>query len=178
MAETTSHDGTPLNDFSQCHRSIVVGMRAFSRLPDLVATAERARETAQAALDLFDQAILPHHGDEEGELFPAVLASARPGEERDRVARLVDRLVAEHRSIEELWAMLKPAVRHAAAGTPAEVDAEAAAALAMAYNRHAAFEELQFLPLAAEILGRDPNHMQALDLSLHLRHAPLPVAYI
>ena len=39
-------------------------------------------------------------------------------------------------------------------------------------------EEEVFLPLADQILGRDPNHMAALDLSIHLRRAPAPSAYI
>jgi len=178
MAEATSSTGSPLADFSQCHRAIVVGMRAFAGLPDLMAAAERARVTAAATLALFEDAILPHHADEEAELFPAVRASSRPGDERVRVEGMIGRLTAEHRSIEAFWATLKPGVKQAAAGAHGVLDPEAVAALAFAYNRHAAYEETEFLPLAAEILGRDRNHLDALDLSLHLRHTPLPVGYI
>ena len=46
------------------------------------------------------------------------------------------------------------------------------------YAAHAGFEESRFLPLAQDILGRDDNHMAALGLSLHLRHAPQVVGYI
>src|SRR3546814_8679606 len=60
----------------------------------------------------------------------------------------------------------------------AGLDADAVAALAFAYNRHAAYEETEFLPLAAEILGRNRDHMAALDLSRVLRHTPLPLSYI
>ena len=35
-----------------------------------------------------------------------------------------------------------------------------------------------FLPLAERILGRNGNHMAALGLALHLRHAPQPIGYV
>ncbi len=171
-------EASPVQGFSDCHRALLRGLRSFSSLPDLVHAAERSRAVAQATLQLFEIAVLGHHADEEGDLFPAVLRSAHPGEEREQTQVIVDRLVAEHRSIETLWTMTKPAVERAAAGRDARLDAEAVAALVYAYNRHAVFEELEFLPRAAEILGRNGNHMAALGLSLHLRHAPSPVGYI
>jgi hypothetical protein len=171
-------DAAPLRGFSDSHRGILCALRAFSGLPELTAAADRSRQVAAATLQLFEATVLPHHADEEGDLFPAVIRCAASGEERSRVEAFVDRLVAEHRSVEALWKTLRPAVRRAASGIGAQLDAEAVAALVYAYNRHAAFEELEFLPLAAEILGRDGNHMAALGLSLHLRHAPQPVAYI
>ena len=44
--------------------------------------------------------------------------------------------------------------------------------------RHARYEETVFLPLAERILLRNGDHMEALGLALHLRHAPLVVGYI
>jgi hypothetical protein len=46
------------------------------------------------------------------------------------------------------------------------------------YVAHARYEETDFLPAAEAILGRNDNHMAALGLSLHLRHAPQPVPYV
>ncbi len=63
------------------------------------------------------------------------------------------------------------ASKRAAAGIDARIDGEALAALVYAYNRHVAFEEMVFLPLAAEILGRNGQQMAALGLAIHLRHA-------
>jgi hypothetical protein len=171
-------ESTPLNGFADSHRGIVCALRAFAALPELAAEADRARQVAAATLQLFEGVVLPHHADEEGDLFPAVIRSAVPGQERARVEALVERLVAEHRSVEALWKTIRPAVRRAASGIAAQLDAEAVAALVIAYNRHATFEESDFLPLAAEILARNGNHMAALGLALHLRHAPQPVAYI
>ena len=171
-------DAAPVKGFSDSHRGILCALRGFSALPELAAAADRSRQVAASTLQLFEGAVLPHHADEEGDLFPAVLRSAAAGEERAHVQAVVDRLVAEHRSIEALWQTIRPAVRRAASGISARLDAEAVSALTYAYHRHTAFEESEFLPLAAEILGRNGNHMDALGLALHLRHAPQPVAYI
>jgi hypothetical protein len=168
---------TPVDEFSDCHRGLLLGMRAFGSLPELAAAAARSRAVAVNTLALFDKAVLTHHADEEKELFPAVLASCSPAE-RKRLEIVIERLIAEHRSVEALWRVLKPAVKRAASGIAAELDAEAVTALVVAYNRHAAYEEAEFLPAAKHILSRNGNHMSALGLSLHLRHAPQPVGYI
>jgi len=168
----------PINQFLQCHSGIVARLRGLCELPRLAADANRARSIAADLLALFDGPVLEHHADEEKELFPAVLRSATPGEEFKRVEALANRLVHEHRLIEQMWKNIEPAVRHAARGKPAEVDALVAGELVSAYLMHANFEEACFLPLAEQILGRDGNHMAALGLSLHLRHATQPVGYI
>jgi hypothetical protein len=59
-----------------------------------------------------------------------------------------------------------------------ELDGALLRELVRGYLQHAKFEEEQLLPLAATILRRDGNHLAALGLSLHLRHAPQPVGYI
>lgn len=168
----------PVDDFSQCHSGILTGLDAFSKLPELTIAAEQSRMVALATLSMFEESVLAHHADEEGDLFPAVIRSSVPGEERERVQAMTERLTAEHRSVESLWKILKPAVKQAAGGSRSELPADAVASLVHAYRRHAAFEELEFLPLARQILGRNGNHVAALGLSLHLRHAPQPVGYI
>jgi len=100
-----------------------------------------------------------------------VLASARKGEERDRVQAIVDRLTREHRQVESRWAQLAPALKDVAKGHDSTLDEAAVASLVATYTAHARYEEATFLPLSQQILGRDSNHMAALGLSLHLRHA-------
>jgi len=121
--------------------------------------------------------VLPHHAEEEAELFPAVLAACNAAE-RERVQPIVDRLVAEHRATEALWKQIEPAIRAAAKGTAAEVDAESMEEIVRKLLRHARYEEVVFLPLAERILSRNGDHMAALGLALHLRHTPLVVGYI
>ncbi len=170
--------GEPLVSFSQCHLGILSQLRAFEELPALQAAAAQARTIATQTLSLFKDAVYEHHADEENELFPAVLSSAAKGEEADCARAMVQRLTAEHRKIEACWTMLAPSVKNVAKGRPGELDLSAVEELVHAYTAHARFEEEQFLPLAQTILGRNNNHMEALGLSLHLRHAPQPVGHI
>lgn len=168
----------PLNSFSQCHVGILSQLQAFEKLPVLQAAAAQARTVAAQTLSLFREAVLVHHADEESELFPAVLRSAVAGPEADKVRAMIRRLTEEHRMIEARWKSLEPAVRAVAKTSAADLDAAAVQELAQAYTAHARFEEEQFLPLAQTILSRNGNHMEALGLSLHLRHAPQPMAHI
>ena len=168
----------PMAGFSQCHFAIASQLQAFAELPALLAAAAQSRNVASRTLSLFKYAVASHHADEENELFPAVLRSAAKGEEAEKVGALIKRLVAEHRKIESIWKDLEPAVKAAAKNQPAELDVQAVEALVQAYLKHARFEEEEFLPLAEAILGRNGNHITALGLSLHLKHAPMVVGHI
>lgn len=167
-----------LEGFSRCHEGIVEQLRTFSALPSLVAAADRARQVAAATVSLFEHGVLAHHGDEESELFPAVLRWARPGEELEKVKAITKRLTQEHRQIEDLWKRSRGAVEAVARGKHADLDKGATMRLVQAYIAHAQFEESEFLPLAEEILARDSAHMAALGMSLHMRHAPHVAGYI
>ena len=167
----------PLTNFTRCHLGIVSQLELSARLPELVEAANRARKTAQDTLDLFRTTVLPHHAEEEAELFPAVLRACNAAE-RERVRPIVDRLSADHRAVEALWKQIEPAIRAAAKGNAPEVDAEAMEEIVRKLLRHARYEEVVFLPLAERILSRNGDHMAALGLALHLRHAPMVVGYI
>src|SRR5689334_16949499 len=73
---------TPLTSFTRCHLGIVTQLEGTARLPELVDAANHARQMAQTTLDLFRQTIIPHHAEEEAELFPAVLQSANTNERK------------------------------------------------------------------------------------------------
>ncbi len=177
-AHDPDHASEPLTGFSQCHLGILSRLQAFEELPALQAAAAQAKTIATDTLALFQHAVLAHHADEERELFPAVLRSARRGREAGEVQAMAQRLTAEHRQIEAMWKKLEPVVRAVARSRAVELDLDAVETLVQAYCAHARFEEEHFLPLAETILGRDGNHMKALGLSLHLRHAPQPSGYI
>lgn len=168
----------PLNNFSNCHAGIIARLRTFGELPGLLEPAARARKIARETLDFFRDVVQEHHAEEERELFPAVLASAIRGEERDRIQVMVDQLTAEHRTVEGAWKKLEPDLKKVARGQDGDVNVAGIGHLVASYLAHAAFEETQFLPLAHTILSRNGNHMDALGLSLHLRHAPQVVAHV
>lgn len=164
-------EASPIEDFSQCHRGIIGRLQELGELPALLGPAERARRIADQTLHFFREVVFEHHQEEEHELFPAVLASASEGEERERVRTIVDALTAEHRVIEATWAKLEHGLKAVAKGHDSDVDPARIQALVEAYQAHARYEEQTFLPLSQDILGRNSNHLAALGVSLHLRHA-------
>jgi hypothetical protein len=168
----------PLLNFSNCHSGIISHLKTFGELPALLAPAERARKIAEETLGFFRDAVYEHHSEEENELFPAVLASAVKGEERDRVQIMVTQLTAEHRVVEAAWSKLEPELKKVAKGHASELNVAGVEHLVRSYLAHAAYEEGHFLPLAHTILARNGNHMEALGLSLHMRHAPKFIAHI
>ena len=170
-SSSTDTGHSPIEDFSQCHAGILGHLQTLGSLPALLEPAARARQVAADALGFFREAVFEHHNEEERELFPAVLASATPGEERDRVKGIVDALTAEHRRVEAAWAKLEPKLKAVAKGHASDVDPADISALVEVYRAHARYEEEVFLPLSQTILGRNSNHLAALGVSLHMRHA-------
>lgn len=169
---------SPITDFSNCHGGILRHLDQLGGLPALLAPAAHARRVADETLAFFREAVFEHHADEERELFPTVLAAATAGEEREQVRRLSDMLTREHRQIERLWKSLEPGLKRVAKGQDSELNGKDVALLVEIYTAHARFEEAEFLPLAQRILSRKTNSMEALALSLHLRHAPRVVGYV
>lgn len=171
----------PVNEFHGSHEHIIEGLHGLEKLPALAEALQRARSIAHATLTLFDKVVAEHHADEEQELFVHVQKSCTDIKEGHRVQELVGRLAADHRRIEKAWARLRPSVVATALGKlHGEPDfAQDVAKLVQMYLEHAQLEEEVFLPLADAILTRDANHMAALDIALHLRHAPpLKGAYV
>ena len=147
-------------------------------MPALLEPAARARQIAEQSLEFFREAIFEHHLEEERELFPAVIASAHPGEELERVKAMTKRLTEEHRMVEALWKRLEKGLKQVAKGQSTDLDISEVQRLVTEYTAHAHYEETDFLPLSETILGRNSNHMAALGLSLHMRHAKPVAAYI
>jgi Hemerythrin HHE cation binding domain len=164
-------DDVPVQGFAHCHAGIVAQLRELEQLPALAEAAARSRRVAKATQNFYREVVLTHHSEEEQELFSAVLASAERGAERDRVQAIVTRLTQEHRHIESLWRTIDPALRDVAHGRDTVLDAHLLATFVADYRAHAQYEEEVFLPLCSTILGRNGDHMAALGVSLHARHA-------
>jgi hemerythrin-like domain-containing protein len=164
-------DAAPVEDFSHCHEGIVAHLRELEQLPALAEAAAKARRIAQDMQAFYREVVLTHHAEEEQELFTAVQASAEPGAEAERVRAIVSRLTQDHRRIEHLWREIEPGVRDVAHGRNAALDAHKLTTFVNDYRTHAQYEEEVFLPLSSTILGRNGNHMAALGIALHARHA-------
>lgn len=163
---------TSIADFSQCHAGIISHLMEFNGLPLLLDSVERASAAAAHTLRFFRDVVLGHHAAEEDSLFPAVLACAAQGDEREQVQALVTRLTQEHRQLEALWMTMEPMLMAIAAGETAALDAAAVEALVLDYGAHAAAEEADFLPLCRTLLERNGHALAGTDLSHHLPPAP------
>lgn len=168
----------PITNFTNCHSGILKRLDALDQLPALLEPAAQARQIAEQSLEFFREAIFEHHLEEERELFPAVTASASAGEELARVQSITQRLTQEHRMIEALWKSLESGLKRVAKGQSTDLNVSDIQRLVTEYTHHAAYEEAEFLPLAETILRRNSNHLAALGLSLHMRHARSVTAYI
>ena len=162
----------PLSNFSHCHIGILHHFDQLSELLQVMSNADAAKKIAKEAVDYFHLGMKAHHQEEERELFPAVLSSTIPGDERALVAQLVEKLTQEHRALENAWRDTEPALKEIIKGHANTVDHVHFKLLIKRYKAHAGSEETVFLPLAEKILGRNSNHMAALGLSLHMRHVP------
>jgi hemerythrin-like domain-containing protein len=164
-------EASPVQDFSRCHAGIIGQLHALAALPALLEPAAQARRIATDTVEFFRAVVYEHHQEEEKELFPAVIASAAKGAERDKVERIVAALTAEHRAVEAEWERLEPQLKAVARGHDADLPLGAVEALVQTYLAHARYEEEDFLPLSQQILGRNRNHLDALGVALHLRHS-------
>ena len=160
----------PLQDFSTCHVEFVTLLETSLGLPEMVATAARARSCATDVLKMFRDRLLAHHDDEERDLFPAVLRVAQAGAEADRAQAMVAQLVREHREIAQLWKQLEPSVQAVANGYLSGLDSARLHELVKRFNEHVRFEEEEFLPFAQMVLSRHSEDMATLGLALHRRH--------
>lgn len=161
-----------ITDFSQCHARIISQLMKFCSLPSLMDQTAAARMLAQESLLFFRQAVLEHHTKEERELFPAVLAHAAQGREREEVQSLAERLTREHRLLELRWFQMEPSLTQIAQGEAFDLDAAPVETLVLDYAAHAAFEEAEFLPLCQTILSRSQKNPTLSDLSHHGAWAP------
>jgi hemerythrin-like domain-containing protein len=177
-AAPTSATADPVVNFTDCHAGILRKLDNLGTLPALLEPAVRARRIAQEALEFFGEIMHAHHGEEEDELFPAVKQGATPGAERDQVQALAQHLTEQHRELEALWKRIEPGLKRVAKGQDSDLAVADLERMVGQYTAHARFEETEYLPLAHAILSRQTSRLEALDLALHLRHAPQVVGYV
>jgi len=161
----------PIQDFSDCHLGIFYTLDELASLARQPGSGAQRSAAAGRVLAFFQGVLKTHHLEEERELFSAVTADAALGPEQQLVRELIERLTDEHRRLEALLAQLAPTLSDIEHGRDALLDVPTCATLVADCRAHASFEELTFLPLAQTILSRNSDHMAALGLALHIRHA-------
>ena len=146
----------PLEVLRACHRRLKGCLETLDRLqahvPDHGADAE-AQAAAQRLLKYFHASAPHHHADEDEDLFPRLKGLGHHPDCHPQLPDWLDRLTAEHETLENGWSRLEPALLDIAEGRDASLDG--AAEWIDQYRRHLALEEEAVLPLAEHLLDAD-----------------------
>ena len=173
--KNTDNDN-PLMDFSDCHVGIIKNfeqLRALANTNISDPVTQDIKELATKLYSFFHEVVLTHHKEEEDELFSVVIGCARRGEETSKAKKMIKQLTNEHRMLEMQWKLIEPDIKQLAKGKSVIFDQAMALRLANTYLDHAQFEEREFLPLSAGILG--DKGLSSLGLSIHMRHTQVGV---
>ncbi|MDD2930010.1 MAG: hemerythrin domain-containing protein [Sideroxydans sp.] len=141
----------PLEMLQACHGRITAQCVTLRRLIShlqMQGNDEQAAQAARAILRYFDTAAQHHHQDEEQDLFPALLASGDTA-----AASHIERLLGEHKLMEQSWRALRPLLLAIAEDRADTLDTEVAAQFIDRYARHIEFENGTLLPLAQQLLA-------------------------
>jgi len=134
----------PITNFRNCHIGILHHLEGLSELLSQFNNAQVAQKIAQETFNYFHLGMKAHHEEEELELFPAVLSSALPGEERNLVVHLIDKLTHQHRVLESEWKEIELALKAIIKGHPNTLDHVHFKLLINRYQTHASLEERDF----------------------------------
>ena len=163
----------PFEMLHACHDRVE---RTLSLLERLVAHVhahghgEDSRSAARDVLRYFDLAAPHHHLDEERHVLPPLLASDDAGQRA-----LAEQLVAEHRRMEALWAVLRGPLQQWAEAPPASTvfpQPEALAEFMSLYADHIAREEVHAYPLALTLLDTATLTEMGAEMSVRRRAPP------
>lgn len=147
---------TPLEMLLACHGRVRkfchVVQQLVVHLPKHGLTAD-ARQAAGNVIRYFDLAAPRHHADEEEDLFPALLAAAGVQAEFAQMRAALLALQQEHEPLGLLWQQLRPRLQAIHDGHWLELDEGGiAVCFATEYIAHAAREEAEVYPAAAQLL--------------------------
>ena len=157
LTGSTSSAGfdAPLDLLSACHERItrqgVTLQRLAAHLASQGADAD-ARLAAANVLRYFDTAGHHHHVDEEQDLFPA-LFEAMAGSDAVCLHEMQQRIVHEHRELDQVWSALREQLRALTEGRGDQLDAARLTDFVARNQRHIDFEEAEVLPMARRLLS-------------------------
>jgi len=159
----------PYEMLQACHERVQRSLDLLGRLVDYIADQGHDAQTRSAATDVlryFDLAAPLHHQDEEQHVFPLLLAQ---GDVSLRVT--VQRLQADHRQMETLWAEVREALlRWSEPGCEETIGADTRAAIARfrgIYADHIEAEEGRVFPAARAAM--DADTLQAMGREMQAR---------
>jgi len=127
---------------------------------------EAAQQASHSVLRYFNQAAPNHHADEERDVFPALLNAAAVKGIPD-IAPVIERLLADHRELEQLWVGLSKELEEIAEGMPRQLHIERLNRFVKCYREHIEIENQVLFPKINELLADD--QVASIGLSMRQR---------
>jgi hypothetical protein len=163
----------PLDLLSRLHARTLQQCATLRRLVLYLAECgcdEQARRAAESVLRFFDVRSSQYRGDEEEDLFPALLESMA-GSDAVCLRELTSAMAQQHRALEMMWERLRTPLAALASGQGSTLDSAAVEAFAALYHSHIEREQSELLPMAARLLTDEA--LQQLWNSMRSRHGAI-----
>ena len=145
----------PIAVLKHCHDRIRKQLATLDNLSSHLPRSgadDEARQAAKTVLRYFTQAACKHHQDEEQDLLPVLQTVAR-GDDAALLATLVPSLLKQHREMDDAWRVLQAQLDAIAAGTSAELSANAVHRFSGLYGSHMKEEETHIAPMAKRLFS-------------------------
>lgn len=146
----------PIEILKACHERVAAKCATLEKLVahlPLAGADTQAQQAARSVLRYFDIAAPHHHADEEQDLFPMLIETAR-GEHASAIER-ISSLLGDHRSLEATWEQLRAVLTGIADGKTRPLERALVDKFVDTYRAHMVIEEGQIFPLAEACLDRE-----------------------
>ncbi|MBL0144171.1 MAG: hemerythrin domain-containing protein [Betaproteobacteria bacterium] len=174
-ASPTEQSGAPSpgDALGTCYRCMA---RMLDRLERLAAEFDSslheappadAADRAGALVADIDEALAVHMGDEEKDIFPALLAAADSPARRAQAFELVSSLLVEHHELAELWHALRIPLLALGSGVAVSLPGGTAADFLQFARRHLERGELELADLM-RVIG--PQRSREIGVAMAQRH--------
>jgi pyridoxamine 5'-phosphate oxidase len=158
----------PIAVLKHCHERIRKQLATLRKLVDHVpahGADQQAQQAAQAVITYFDKAAHLHHDDEEQDLLPMLLGTAK-GDDASLLATLAPQIMADHIAMDGMWQDLHEQLKGVADGA-AMLSSDMVSKFADSYERHMKTEETQIAPMAMRLFS--PQQMIQLGEAMQAR---------
>jgi pyridoxamine 5'-phosphate oxidase len=174
LIDTAPDFGQPIAVLKHCHdrirKQLQTMQNLLAHLPKHGADAD-AQKAAQAVLKYFNNAAHLHHQDEEQNLVPMLLATARDADAA-LLAELVPSILAGHEQMDRDWNIIKFQLDQIANGQSAALSARDVQGFCDTYAAHMAVEEANIAPMAKRLFS--PEQMAQLGSAMQVRRGITP----
>lgn len=160
----------PLEMLSRLQARTLQQCATLRRLGEYLAECgsdEQSRRAAETVLRYFDTCPPQYFGDEEEDLFPALIESMA-GSDAVCLNELTAAMVQQHRALEAMWAGIRKELAAVVGQQAASLDNARVEVFATLYRSHIEREQTELLPMAERLLTEEAT--QRLWASMQARH--------